>query len=187
VKEDFKKALEVLRSGGVILYPTDTVWGLGCDATDMNAVEKLYRIKKRDRDRSMLILVDHPNRIERYVENMPEIAWNIIELSHKPLTIIFPGAMYLAENLVASDGSIGIRVVGDEFCRELISRLKKPLVSTSANKSGQPAPASFTDIDSVIIDSVDYVVQWRQDETRKTSPSGIIKLGPKGEIKVIRE
>lgn len=187
MKEDINRALEVLRSGGVILYPTDTIWGLGCDATDPEAVEKIYRIKERDPNKSMLVLVDYPARVERYVEDMPDIAWDLIEVTNKPLTIIYHQAKHLAENLVASDGSIGIRVVQDKFCQQLITQFKKPIVSTSANYSNQPSPGNYKEIDQKIIDSVDYVVKWRQNETKKSSPSGIIKLGPGGEVEVIRE
>ncbi|MEF8811626.1 MAG: L-threonylcarbamoyladenylate synthase, partial [Bacteroidales bacterium] len=167
--------------------PTDTIWGLGCDATNPEAVEKIYRIKERDPNKSMLILVDYPARVERYVEDMPDIAWDLIEVTNKPLTIIYHQAQNLAENLVASDGSIGIRVVQDKFCQQLITRFGRPVVSTSANLANQPAPANFKEIDRTIIDSVDYVVKWRQNETKKSSPSGIIKLGPGGEVEVIRE
>ncbi len=187
MKEDINRALEVLRSGGVILYPTDTIWGLGCDATNPEAVEKVYRIKEREPNKSMLILVDYPARVERYVEEMPDIAWDLIEVTNKPLTIIYHQAKHLPENLVASDGSIGIRVVQDKFCQQLITRFGRPVVSTSANLANQPAPANFKEIDRTIIDSVDYVVKWRQNETKKSSPSGIIKLGPGGEVEVIRE
>lgn len=187
MKQDLKKALDTLKQGGVILYPTDTIWGLGCDATNSEAVEKIYRIKERDREKSMLVLVDYPARVERYVEDMPDIAWDLIELSDKPLTIIYPNARYLAENLVASDGSIGIRVIQDQFCQQLVTRLGRPIVSTSPNFSGHPAPVNFREIDRTIIDSVDYVVQWRQNEKKKAAPSGIIKLGPAGEVQVIRE
>ncbi len=187
MKEDINKALGVLRKGGVILYPTDTVWGLGCDATHSGAVEKIYQIKRRDKQKSMLVLVDFPGRIDRYVEYMPDIAWDLIDVSDKPLTIIYPQAKNLAHNLVAPDGSIGIRVVRDKFSQQLITQFKKPVVSTSANLSSQPAPENFKKIDQQIIDSVDYVVQWKQDETKKSVPSGIIKLGPAGEVEVIRE
>ncbi|KXB08217.1 translation factor Sua5 [candidate division MSBL1 archaeon SCGC-AAA382M17] len=187
MKEDINGALEVLRSGGVILYPTDTIWGLGCDATSREAVDRIYRIKGRDPNKSMLVLVECPARVERYVEDMPDIAWDLIDITNKPLTIIYHQAKNLAENLVAADGSIGIRVVQDKFCQQLISRFKKPIVSTSANQANQPAPGNFKEIDQKIIDSVDYVIKWRQNETKKSSPSAIIKLGPGGEVEVIRE
>ena len=187
MKEDINRALEVLRDGGVILYPTDTIWGLGCDATNPEAVEKIYQIKERDPDKSMLVLVDYPARVERYVEDMPDIAWDLIDITDKPLTIIYHQAKNLPENLVSSDGSIGIRVVHDKFCQHLITRFKKPIVSSSANLSNQPAPGNFKEIDRKIIDAVDYVVKWRQNETKRSSPSGIIKLGPGGEVEVVRE
>lgn len=187
MKEDIKRALEVLRDGGVILYPTDTIWGLGCDATNPEAVEKIYQIKERKSNKSMLVLVDYPARVERYVEDMPDIAWDLIEMTNKPLTIIYHQAKNLTESLVASDGSIGIRVVQDEFCQQLITRFKKPIVSTSANLSNKPAPGNFSEIDQKILDSVNYVVKYRQKERKKSSPSGIIKLGLGGEVEVIRE
>ena len=187
MKEDIDEVLKVLEKGGTILYPTDTIWGIGCDATNKEAIERVYQIKERDPDKSMLILVDYPARVERYIEEMPDIAWDLIEVTDKPLTIIFPNAIHLPDNLIANDGSIGIRVTNDRFCQQLITRFKRPIVSTSANYSNQTFPANFSEIDRNIVDSVDYVVKWRQDEKKKTSPSGIIKLGPGGEVKVIRE
>jgi len=187
MKEDINKALKVLEEGGTILYPTDTIWGIGCDATNSEAIEKIFKIKGRDKEKSMLILVDSPGRVERYVEEMPDIAWDLIEITNKPLTIIYLNAVNLPENLLAEDGSIGIRVVNDKFCQQLITRLKKPIVSTSANFANQSAPGNFNEISQDIIDTVDYVVQWRQNENKKASPSGIIRLGPDGEVKVIRE
>jgi len=185
--EDLKNALEVLQQGGVILYPTDTIWGIGCDATNPDAIEKVYRIKARDPQKSMLILVDYPARVERYVDEMPDIAWDLMEVTDKPLTLIYPNAIHLPDNLLNADGSIGIRVTEEKFSQQLITRFKRPVVSTSANYSSQPYPQKFEDIDKGIIESVDYVVQYRQNERKVTSPSGIIKLGPSGEVKVIRE
>jgi len=169
------------------LYPTDTIWGIGCDASNEKAVQKIYEIKKRADSKSMLILIDDATRIPSYVEEMPELAWDLIELSEKPLTIIYSGAKNLAKNLIAEDGSVGIRVSRDNFTQELIRRFKKPIVSTSANISGQPAPAFFDEISEEIKSSVDYVVNHRQDDFTKSAPSGIIKLGVNGEVKVIRE
>jgi L-threonylcarbamoyladenylate synthase len=183
---DLKKALETLKSGGIILYPTDTVWGLGCDATNPEAVRKLFEIKQRRENHSMLLLVDIPQRIIQYVRNVPEIAWDLIEVSDRPLTIIFQGAKNLADNLLHKDGSIGIRVTSDEFCKELISAFRKPVVSTSANITGKPYPACFKDIDPAIINSVDYVVKWRQDDVAPSQPSSILRLGERGEIEIIR-
>ncbi len=185
--EDIQNAWEVLRKGGVILYPTDTIWGLGCDATNNDAVQKIFRIKQRQDEKSMLVLLDHENSLEAYVEEVPEIAWNIIEVADKPLTIIYPNAIHLAPGVIAPDGSVGIRIVKEEFCARLIRKLGKPLVSSSANISSQPAPGNFHEIDPAVIQAVDYVVQYRQNEKTKVKPSGIIKLGIHGEVKVIRE
>ena len=187
MQQEIKKTLDILYAGGIILYPTDTIWGIGCDASNEKAVQKIYEIKKRADSKSMLILIDDATRIPSYVEEMPELAWDLIELSEKPLTIIYSGAKNLAKNLIAEDDSVGIRVSRDEFTQELIRRFKKPIVSTSANISGQPAPAFFDEISEEIKSSVDYVVNHRQDDFTKSTPSGIIKLGVNGEVKVIRE
>ena len=187
MKEDIDNAVKVLREGGVILYPTDTIWGIGCDATNQHAVERIYEIKERSDEKSMIILVDTENRIPSYVSTMPEVAWDLVEVSEKPLTVIYPGAKNLAENLIAPDRSIGIRVTRDSFCIKLISRLKKPIVSTSANISGEKPPANFHEINALIMNKVDYVVKYRQDDVSRSSPSGIIKLGTGGEVKIIRE
>jgi len=186
MQEDIKKALETLRNGGVILYPTDTVWGLGCDATNAKAVARVYEIKKREDSKSMLVLIDHSGRLNSYVGEIPEIAWELIDAADSPLTVIYPNAKNLANNLLAEDGSIGIRVSGDKFCAELIKRFNKPIVSTSANISGEKTPAVFKEISEEIIESVDYVVEWRQDDYTKTPPSSIIKLGEGGLFKIIR-
>ncbi|MBN2273669.1 MAG: threonylcarbamoyl-AMP synthase [Bacteroidales bacterium] len=184
--DDIRVALQVLRKGGVILYPTDTIWGIGCDATNVAAVKRIYEIKQRNDTRNMLVLLDTTALLDRYIREVPPMAWDLAELTDKPLTIIYPGAKNLAENLVADDGTIGIRIVQDDFCRELISQLRKPLVSTSANISGKPWPESFRNIDPVIFQRVDYVVKWRQEDHTKAKPSGVIKLGLHGEIEVIR-
>lgn len=185
--DDIKKAIEVLRSGGVILYPTDTIWGLGCDATNKEAVDRIYKIKQRNDSKSMLVLIDNPSKLTGYIDEVPGIAWDLIEVADKPLTIIYPGAKNLPSNLVASDGSIGIRVTNEEFSRNLCQRFRLPLVSTSANISGNPAPGNFSEIDPEIIEQVDYVVQYRRDDLSKAAPSGIIKLGVGGEVTVIRK
>lgn len=187
METEIKKALEVLWNGGIILYPTDTIWGIGCDATNEAAVKRIYEIKKREDSKSMLVLIDDAGRIPSYVVEMPEIAWDLIELSDKPLTIIYPGAKNLAKNLVAPDGTIGIRVSAENFTKKLIQRFKKPLVSTSANISGKNSPANFSEIDEEIKNQVDYVVNYRQDEKKKFAPSSIIQLGVSGEVKIIRE
>lgn len=187
MNEDIKTALDVLRKGGVILYPTDTIWGIGCDACNEEAVKRVYEIKNRIDSKSMLVLMENAALIERYVSEVPEVAYDLMELAVKPLTIIFDGAHGLAQNLVAEDGSIGIRITTESFSSELIRRFKRPIVSTSANISGKPSPACFDEIDREIIDSVDYVVKYRQDDTQKAVPSSIIKLGRGGEVKIIRE
>ena len=187
MEDEIQKALMVLQAGGTILYPTDTIWGIGCDATMPEAVEKVYRIKQREDSKSMLVLLDHPNRLISYISEVPDVAWELLDVADKPLTIIYSGAKNLAENLVATDNSIGIRIAGDPFCQKLIARLKKPLVSTSANISGNPPPKFFDDIDEQIKNSVDYIVNWRQEDRTPASPSGIIKLGAGGQVKIIRK
>ncbi len=183
---DLKKALEVLRGGGVILYPTDTIWGLGCDATNTAAVARIYAIKKREDTKQMLVLMENPALLTRYVADIPDIAWDLIDLSTAPLTVIYPGARNLAANLIAPDGSIGIRFTREQFTSALLQRFRKPLVSTSANISGQPAPANFSCIDKEVKNKVDYVVKYRQDDLTPAEPSRIIKMDAKGRIDIIR-
>jgi L-threonylcarbamoyladenylate synthase len=185
--DDIKAAIEILGQGGIILYPTDTIWGIGCDATCEEAVKKIYAIKQRHDEKSMLILLDEADKLTQYMAEVPEIAWNILDVTDKPITIIYPNAQNLAGNLIADDGSIGIRVVKDEFCYRLIRKFGKPIVSTSANVSGRPWPSNFNKIEESIAKAVDYVVTWRQNDEFRGIPSGIIKLGVNGEIKVIRE
>jgi L-threonylcarbamoyladenylate synthase len=185
--DDIKLAIEVLRRGGVILYPTDTIWGLGCDATNAAAVKRVYEIKQREDSKSMLVLLENPNRIVGYIDEMPEVAWDLIEFSEKPTTIIYDKAKNLADNLVAADGSIGIRITREAFSSELLKRFRKPIVSTSANISGEPSPANFSEISEAIKQQVDYVVQYRQNEKGNPAPSSIIKLGVTGLIRIIRE
>ena len=185
--DDLKKACEVLRKGGIILYPTDTVWGLGCDATREDAVKRIYEIKRRSDSKSMLTLLDSPILLERYVDDLPEIAFELIDCSDKPLTIIYSGAKNLAANLIAPDGSIGIRITKEEFSQKLCRQFGKPVVSTSANFSGEPSPANFSEINSEILRLVDYVVNYRKDEIQKSKPSSIIRLEKNGVIKIIRE
>jgi L-threonylcarbamoyladenylate synthase len=185
--QDIKQALDIIRKGGIILYPTDTIWGIGCDATNAEAVKKIYNLKQREETKSMLVLVDVPGRIERYVDQVPEIAWQLMEVNDQPMTIIYQGAKNLASNLVSSDLTIGIRVANDEFCQKLITRFNKPIVSTSANISGQLSPAIFDEISDEIKSGVDYIVQWRQNDLNKRSASQIIKIGVNGEIEIIRK
>ena len=187
MEEEIKKACDVLLKGGIILYPTDTIWGIGCDATNSEAVKKIYEIKKRADSKAMLVLIDSTAKLDYYVGDFPEIALDLIELSEKPLTIIYSGARNVAPNLIAEDGSLGIRVSKEEFSKKLCQRLKKPLVSTSANISGMPSPANFSEISPEVINAVDYVVNYRREETQKAQPSGIIKLEKGGVVTVIRE
>ncbi len=186
MNEDLERALETLQKGGTILYPTDTIWGIGCDATNNRAVMKVFDIKNREDTRQMLILIDEPSRIDQYVMDVPEIAFNFIDAAKRPLSIIFQNAKNLAPALIGHDHTIGIRVVKDDFCRELIRMLGKPVVSTSANISGSPPPGSFSKIAHSIKEAVDYIVVHRQDDVRKSSPSDIIKFGEDGEIIKIR-
>lgn len=176
-----------MREGGVILYPTDTVWGIGCDATNEDAVRRVYEIKQRSDSKAMLVLVDSAVKVDFYVRDVPEIAWDLIELADKPLTIIYSGARHLASNLVAEDGSVGIRVTDEEFSKRLCQQFRKAIVSTSANISGQPSPANFSEISEDIKSAVDYIVGVRQEEMGHPKPSSIIKLDKGGVIKIIRE
>lgn len=185
-EEDIKNAVDVLRQGGIILYPTDTVWGIGCDATNADAVKRIYEIKRRDDSKAMICLVDSDNRLQRYVRNVPEVAWDIFELATKPTTIILDGAVNLAPNLIAEDGSIAMRVTKEEFSNQLCYRFQKALVSTSANISGEPAAQNYRDIAPEILDAVDYVCWTRRQEHLPHTPSSIIKLSPSGDVKIIR-
>lgn len=185
-KADLERCLEIIQNGGIVLYPTDTIWGIGCDATNKEAVERIYRLKQREDCKSMLVLLDSTAKIGTYISDFPDIAWDLIELSEKPLTIIYDNARHIAPNLIAEDGSVGIRVTKEKFSKRLIERLKKPLVSTSANLSGAPSPANFREISDAIKEGVDYVVKYRQNDTSTSTPSGIIKLGSDYSVKVIR-
>lgn len=186
MKDEIRRAAEQLRAGGVILYPTDTIWGIGCDATDQDAVERIYRIKERSDRKSMLVLMDGIGMLEKYVESVPSKALEIMENATRPTTIIYPAARNLAPNLVAEDGSIGIRIPSDPFCLGLIGAFGRPVVSTSANISGNPPPRVFGDIDSRIIHAVDYVVQWRKEEDAPASPSSVVRIDPGRGITVLR-
>lgn len=187
MKEDIRKACEVMQKGGVILYPTDTIWGIGCDATNAEAVKRVYEIKKRSDSKAMLVLVDNAVKVDFYVDGAAEVAFDLIELTNKPLTIIYDGAKNLAPNLIAEDGSVGIRVTSEEFSNQLCYRFRKAIVSTSANVSGEPSPATFGEISDEIKQAVDYIVQSRQQENKASQSSSIIKLGKGGQVKVIRE
>ncbi|MGQ0827573.1 MAG: L-threonylcarbamoyladenylate synthase [Bacteroidota bacterium] len=187
MEEEIKNALAVLHKGGTILYPTDTVWGLGCDARNKDAVSKLFKIKQRAEYKSMVVLVCDEKMVNRYVKEVPAIAWDLIETAEEPITIIYPDARMLAQNIIAADGSVGIRIVKDDFCRNLIHKFGKPIVSTSANISGETAPGSFNDIKLDILNKADYIVNYRQKEINNTKPSTIIKVAMNGEIKIIRK
>ena len=184
---DIKQACEVMHKGGVILYPTDTIWGIGCDATNEEAVKRVYEIKQRNDSKSMLVLTDNPVKLQTYIVDVPDIAWDLIDLTDKPLTIIYDGARNLAQNLIANDGSVGIRVTSEEFSVALCRQFRKPIVSTSANISGEPVAATFREISQEIIDAVDYVVDYRQNDFSKAKPSSIIKLSKNGAIDIIRK
>ena len=187
MQDEIKKAVEVMKNGGVILYPTDTVWGIGCDATNPEAVKRVYEIKKREDSKAMICLVDSEARIVRYVRSVADVVWDMIELSNKPLTIIFENATGLANNLLAEDGSVGIRVTKEEFSKELCYRLQRPIVSTSANISGEPTALTFDEISDEIKNAVDYVVKYNQRCKEKHQPSSIIKVKSNGEFHIIRE
>lgn len=176
-----------MNEGGVILYPTDTIWGIGCDATNEEAVRRVYQIKQRSDSKAMLVLVDSPVKVDFYVQDVPEVAWDLIEVADKPLTIIYSGARNLASNLIAEDGSVGIRVANEEFSKRLCQQFRKAIVSTSANISGQPSPANYSEITEELKSMVDYVVGYRQEEMGHPKPSSIIKLDKGGVIKIIRE
>jgi L-threonylcarbamoyladenylate synthase len=186
-KEDIKNAVEVMRKGGVILYPTDTVWGIGCDATNAEAVKRVYEIKQRDDSKALICLVDSDARLQRYVRNVPDVAWQLIDCIDKPTTLILDGAVNLAPNLIAEDGSIGIRITQEAFSKELCFRFQKAIVSTSANISGEPAAQNYRDIDPRILEKVDYVCWTRRQEHQPHQPSSIIKLSADGQVQIIRK
>lgn len=185
--KQIKLAADVLKRGGTILYPTDTIWGLGCDATNAEAVAKIYEIKKRAESKSLVTLVNNMDMIGKYIREIPRVAIDLLEVNDAPMTIIYPGAIGLAKNVVAEDGTVGIRIPNNEFCKQLIFRLHRPIVSTSANISGEPAPQSFKEIPEEIKNSVDLVVDKSMEEDSTHQASQIIKVGLKGEITIIRK
>ena len=190
-EEDIKKAVETMRKGGVILYPTDTVWGIGCDATNAEAVKRVYEIKQRDDSKALICLVDSDARMQCYFRNVPDVAWQLVdslkEGDGKPTTLVLDGAINLADNLIAEDGSVGIRITNEPFSKELCFRFQKAIVSTSANISGEPAAQNYCDIDPRIIEAVDYVCWSRRQEHKPHTPSSIIKLKENGEVEIIRK
>jgi len=187
LQEDVKNAIEVMREGGVILYPTDTIWGIGCDATNPDAVRKVYEIKQRDDSKALICLVDSDARLQRYVRNVPDVAWDLLDAVVSPTTIILDNAVNLAPNLIAEDGSIAMRITKESFSHELCYRFQKPIVSTSANISGEPSAQNFKDIAPAIIEAVDYVCWTRRQEHLPHKASSIIKLGENGEVTIIRK
>lgn len=186
-EEDLNKAIEVLKNGGVILYPTDTIWGIGCDATNPEAVKKVYEIKHRADSKALLVLVDNEAKVQQYVRKVPRQAWDLMELATRPLTIIYENAINLAPDLLAEDGSVGIRVTREDFSRDLCYRFRKAITSTSANVSGQSSPVTFKDISDDIKEAVDYIVKYRQNDKSRPKPSSIIKIWTDSTVKIIRE
>ncbi|EDM35887.1 hypothetical protein PBAL39_06896 [Pedobacter sp. BAL39] len=187
LKTEIDKTLQILKDGGVILYPTDTVWGLGCDATNEQAVERINDIKARSSDKSFIVLLDTDAKLQSYIAEVPDVAYDLIEYAENPLTLVFPGAKNLAKNVINADGSVGIRIVKHGFCQQLLQRFRKPITSTSANKSGLPAPAYFDEISEEIKQAVDYVVDWEQELRINKKPSTIMKLAPGGQFSFIRK
>jgi len=198
-KEDLQEALRVLRNGGVIVYPTDTVWGIGCDATNAEAIKRIYALKQREDSKSMLVLLDSPAKLNYYIADIPDAAWALLEATEdqspmtndqspiaKPLTIIYPGARNLAPNLIAEDGSIGIRITNETFSKALCEQLRHPIVSTSANISGHPSAPFFAEIEQAILDGADYVCRFRREDDCPHEPSSIIKINSDGSFKIIR-
>ena len=187
MKDEINKALEVLKQGGLILYPTDTIWGIGCDATNAEAVAKVFKLKGRDESKSLILLLDSDHKLPSYVRAVPDLAYDLIAYTDKPLTIIYSGAKNIATNAIAEDGSVGIRIVKHAFCQQLIQQFRKPIISTSANISGESAPQLFDDIAEEIRTGVDYVVPLEQDHRTPKSPSTIMKLEEDGRFVFIRK
>lgn len=186
IAEDIQNAVDTLRRGGLILYPTDTIWGIGCDATNEEAVKRVYALKRRDDSKALICLVDKADRLPRYLRKIPDVAWDLIEFADKPLTLILSNAVNLPKTLVAADGSIGVRVTRENISNKLCFKFQKPVVSTSANISGEPSPQCFSEIAPEIVAGVDYVMKSRQNDTSKGTPSRIIRLKEDGEVAIIR-
>lgn len=187
MQQEIAEAVRVLREGGVILYPTDTVWGLGCDATNAAAVDKIYRLKQSDNKKSMLVLCASADMVVRYVNQAPSIAFEVMELATKPLTLILPGAVGVAANLIPDEGTLGVRVPDHEFCRQLLRTFGRPVVSTSANISGRQTPAGLQEVDRELVEGVDFVVNPRFEGKPTRKASSIIAFGEGGEVKIIRD
>jgi L-threonylcarbamoyladenylate synthase len=186
IAEDIRTAVQTLRQGGLILYPTDTIWGIGCDASNEEAVRRIFRLKQREDSKAMICLVDSADRMQRYLGQVPDVAWDLVEFAEKPLTLILDGAVNLAPSLTGEDGSVGLRVTRENISHELCYRFQKAVVSTRANISGLPSPACFNEITDEIKQGVDYVMRSRQNDTSKSKPSQIIKLGLDGRVSIIR-
>jgi L-threonylcarbamoyladenylate synthase len=187
IKEEVLKCLPILKAGGTILYPTDTIWGIGCDATNEQAVKKVFEIKEREESKSLIILLHSPDQLNKYVKNVPAPAWDLIEFTEKPLTIVFDGGVNVAKNVMAADGTIAIRIIKNNFCNELLRRFGKPIVSTSANTSSKETPLLFMDIDAAISAQVDYVVNLPAEKNKKGTPSLILKMDRNSVIKFLRK
>lgn len=187
IAEDIRMAVQTLRKGGIILYPTDTIWGIGCDASNEDAVRRIFQLKQREDSKAMICLVDNANRMQRYLRQVPDVAWDLVEFAEKPLTLILDGAVNLAPSLIAEDGSVGIRVTRENISHELCYRYERAIVSTSANISGEPSPSCFAEISDEIKNGVDYIMLSRQNDLSKGKPSQIIKLGLDGQIQIIRK
>lgn len=187
IAEDIKTAVQTLRKGGLILYPTDTIWGIGCDASNEDAVRRIFQLKQREDSKAMICLVDNANRMQRYLRQVPDVAWDLVEFAEKPLTLILDGAVNLAPSLIAEDGSVGIRVTRENISHELCYRYERAIVSTSANISGAHSPSCFAEISDEIKNGVDYIMLSRQNDLSKGKPSQIIKLGLDGQIQIIRK
>ncbi|MEN8139423.1 MAG: L-threonylcarbamoyladenylate synthase [Bacteroidota bacterium] len=185
MKEKIQKAVEVMKNGGIILYPTDTIWGIGCDATNEEAINKIYKLKQREESKSMLVLVENDRRLQNIVD-VPDLAWDLIDLSEKPTTIIYDSPKNVAKNIIADDDTLGIRLVEPMFLKQLIGKLNKPLVSTSANVSGHSSPTNFNDISDEIKNGVDFILDIETDKVNKKS-SSIIKLSADSQVKIIRK
>ena len=185
-ENDITQCVNTLNNGGLILYPTDTVWGIGCDATNVEAVKRVYQLKQRDDNKALIVLIDNADHLDHYVVDVPAIARELIDVAVKPLTIIYEGAYNLAPNLLGEEESVGIRIPNDEFCHQLCERFGKPIVSTSANVSGNPTAKTFADIDPAIVNGVDYAVEYRRNDTTPHHPSNIILLSRDGTFKIIR-
>ncbi len=186
LQEEVAKTLDVLRKGGSILYPTDTIWGLGCDATNTRAIKRLQKIKQRSDNKHLIILLDGTDRLQEYVRLIPEAAWDLYQQIQTPLTIVFPDARNLSKLVIGKDRTVGIRIPRDDFALELVRQFGKPVISTSANLSGDPPPMFFRDINPVLLQEVDYVVDFHRDRIQETKPSTIIRLHENGEFEVIR-